>query len=110
MELYENDDFIKRIREHLNMVWKETPVERSKIVESIKDGIADLEGRTEYRKVDWNKRANQNLLKNWIRYDLSQALEYFENNFHSELINFIIENDSEVYAKLKKEGNDGKKN
>ena len=93
--LYEDVDFIERVREKLNMTWEITPSEKSKISNLIRDGQAWLENRTTNGVVDWENRFNQTMLIDWIRYDYNQAVEYFENNFHSELIVFIIRNDKQ---------------
>lgn len=97
--LYEDLEFIEVCRKHLKRTWTITDGELEELSNAIKDCMFLLEGRTAYKQVDWNKESNRALLKQMVRYEISQALEYFENNFHAELVFFILDNDSEYYGK-----------
>ena len=88
---------LSEVKEHLQITWDDENDELQRMIERGKARIDDLAGAT----FDYTKPGlAQELFLNYCRYSYNNALEYFEENFHREILRLQLKTGVELLAAL----------
>lgn len=76
-------DILESVKSYLRITWKSEDYELERMIERGKAQIQRLTGTT----IDFDKDpVAQDLLLDYCRYSYNNALEYFEENFRSQIL------------------------
>lgn len=77
------DELLHEVKQELKITWDDEDVMLSNMIERGKGCLNSLVGV----ELDFSKNNQaKSLLLNYCRYDYNSALEYFEDNFHKEIV------------------------
>lgn len=74
---------LEKVKEYLKIDWDDEDGNLTGIIERGKSNLQELTGTTLNFEVEGQPRA---LLLDYCRYAYNNALEYFEENFHKEIV------------------------
>ena len=78
---------LEEIKDDLDITWNDEDAKIQRIIDAGKAKLEELAGGT----LDFTVQGNAKyLLKNYCRYSYNNASEYFEENFHQQIIRLQI--------------------
>ena len=79
---------LEKVKEYLKIGWDDEDSNLTGIIERGKSNLQELTGTTLDFEVEGQPRA---LLLDYCRYAYNSALEYFEDNFHKEIVRLQLQ-------------------
>lgn len=79
---------LKEVKNYLRITWRDEDIKLTKIIARGKDYLQNLTGT----ELDFEKEGQpKSLLLDYCRYAYNNALEYFEENFHKEILRLQLQ-------------------